>query len=447
MTEYKKQLMLFKDISGKKVEVDFDGGEVSSDAGVLFLKETESDIGIIDKIARVMVDNRHQSYVKHEMVHLLRQRVFQIASGYEDGNDSNELRHDPIFKMSCDRLPISDEPLASQPTMCRFENARSRTTLYRIAEVILDSFIQSYDQAPEGIILDIDDTADSTYGSQQLTLFNAYHDCFCYLPMHIYEGKSGKLMTTILRPGKRPSGKEILSILKRIIKRIRQAWPFVGILVRGDDYYGAPEVYDFCEQQNLKFVFGFKPYKPLLKKADALMAKAKELYGANQTPVKLYGEFHHRAGTWSKPNRIIVKAEYNHHGPNTRFIVTNFESAYRKFVYETVYCGRGATELMIKEHKTHLASDRTSCSSFQANQFRLFLHSMAYILLHAFREKHLKYTEFAKAQFNTIQRKLIKVAARVRQLSTKIKVHLPSSFPFKHDYRKIYHSCFAMRFS
>jgi len=349
--------------------------------------------------------------------------------------------------MSCDRLPTSDEPLASQPTMCRFENGLSRTTLYRIAQVILDAFIQSYDQAPEGIILDIDDTADSTYGSQQLTLFNAYHDCSCYLPVHIYEGKSGKLITTILRPGKRPSGKEILSILKRIVKRIRQAWPEVGILVRGDDYYGAPEVYDFCDAHNLKFTFGFKPYKPLLKKADALIAQAKELYQLNHEPVKLYGEFLHQAGSWSAANRIIVKAEYNHRGANTRFIVTNLQEAYRKFIYETVYCGRGATELMIKEHKTHLASDRTSCSTFAANQFRLFLHSIAYILLQTFREKHLKATEFAKAQFNTIQRKLIKVGARVRQLTTKIKVHLPGSFPLKKDYLKVYHSCYQAVFS
>jgi hypothetical protein len=447
MKEYTKQLMLFKDISGKKVEVGFDGGDISSDAGVLFLRESESDIGIINKVAEAIVDKRHQSYVKHEMVHLLTQRVFQIASGYEDGNDSNELRNDPIFKMSCEKLPASDDPLASQPTMCRFENAPSRTTLYRIAQVILDTFIQSYTKAPEGIILDIDDTADSTYGGQQLALFNAYHDCFCYMPLHIYEGKSGKLITTILRPGKRPSGKEIVSILKRIIERIREAWPEVGILIRGDDYYSSPDMYDYCKEHNIKYVFGFKPYKSVVKKASGIMAKAKELYEISQTPVKLYSEFSYQAGTWSEPLRIIVKAEYNHRGPNTRFVVTNFESTYRKFVYETIYSGRGAAELMIKEHKNHLASDRTSCSSFQANQFRLFLHSIAYILMHAFRDKHLKQTEFAKAQFNTIQKKLIKVGARVRQLSTKIKVHLPSSFPLKYEYQKIYFSCYATRFS
>jgi hypothetical protein len=447
MSDYTKQLMLFKGISGKKVEVDFNGGDMSSDAGVLFLRETESDIGIIRKVAEAIVDNRHQSYVKHKIVHLLTQRVFQIVSGYDDGNDSNELRHDPIFKMSCERLPASDDPLASQPTICRFENAPSRTTLYRIASVILDAFTQSYDDAPEGIIIDIDDTADATYGDQQLALFNAYHDCFCYMPIHIYEGKSGKLITTILRPGKRPSGEEILSIMKRVIARIREAWPEVGIIIRGDDHYGSPHMYDYCKEHNIKYVIGFKSYDTVVKKARGIMAKAKELYKITETPVKLYSEFPHQAGTWSEPLRIIVKAEYNHKGPNTRFVVTNFESTYRKFVYETIYCGRGAAELMIKEHKNHLASDRTSCSSFEANQFRLFLHSMAYILLHAFRDKHLKQTEFAKAQFDTIQKKIIKVAARVRQLSTKIKIHLPSSFPYKHDYQKIYRSCYETGFS
>jgi hypothetical protein len=447
MSEYTEQLMLFKDISGKKVEVDFNGGDISSDTGVLFLKETESDIGIINKVADAISDKRHPSYVKHDIVNLLTQRVFQIASGYEDSNDSNELRNDPIFKMSCDRLPASDDPLASQPTMCRFENTPSRNTLYRIAGVILDAFIQSYDDAPEGIIIDIDDTADSTYGGQQLTFFNAFHDCYCYMPLHIYEGISGKLITTILRPGKRPSGKEIVSIIKRIVKRIREAWPEVGIIIRGDDYYGSPHMYDYGKEHNIKFVFGFKPYKSVVRKAASIMAKAKELYEMAQEPVKIYSEFSYQAGTWSEPNRIIVKAEYNHKGPNTRFVVTNFQTTHRKIIYETIYSGRGAVELMIKEHKNHLASDRTSCSSFEANQFRLFLHSIAYILLHAFRDKHLKHTEFAKAQFDTIQKKLLKVAARVRQLSTKIKVQLPSSFPYKNDYQKIYRSCYATGFS
>jgi len=348
MAEYTKQMLLFKDISGKSVEVDFDGGEISSDAGLLFLRETEERIGIIKRLARIIQDRRHPGYVDHDVLTLLTQRVFQIASGYEDGDDSDDLRDDALLKIACGRQPLSGSSLASQPTMCRFENTPSRTTLYRIAEAILDGFIASYDEAPEGIILDIDDTADATYGNQQLSLFNAYHDSYCYMPLHIYEGKSGKLITTILRPGKRPSGKETVSILKRLIKRLRDAWPEVGILIRGDAYYSSPLMYDFCKEHKLHYVLSITPYSSLLDNARSLMAHAKELYATDQTPVKLYGEFHYQAGSWSEPNRIIVKAEYNHQGPNTRFIVTNLKETYRKFVYETVYCGGGSRDKLIE---------------------------------------------------------------------------------------------------
>ncbi len=267
------------------------------------------------------------------------------------------------------------------------------------------------------------------------------------MPIHIYEGKSGKLITTLLRPGKRPSGNEIVSILKRIVKKLRKAWPDVGIFFRGDSYYSSPAVYNFCDDNNVKYVLGFKSYKPLSRKAENLMDKAKELYEISKSPIKLYGEFSYQAGSWSAPKRIICKAEYNHKGPNTRFIITNLAHAKYRFIYETVYCGRGAMELMIKEHKNHLFSDRTSCSSFQANQFRLFMHSIVYVLMHTFREKHLKNTEFAKAQFNTIRLKLLKIGARVRRLSTKIKIHLPSSYPLKKDFGKIWMSCCSPGYS
>lgn len=436
-----KQLLLFKDICGKKVEADFDGGEVSSDAGVLFLREVERRIGIIRRIAAVLHDHRHPSYVKHQFTELLKQRVFQIACGYEDGNDSNELRHDPVLKIACERLPESDEPLASQPTISRFENGFSRTDLYRIAKEFLEAFIDSYEEAPEGIILDIDDTDDETHGHQQLTLFNAFHDEYCYMPLHIYEGQSGKLVTTVLRPGKRPSGKEIVSILKRVVKRLREAWPEIGILLRGDSYYSCPEVYEFCEEYGIKYVLGFKPYKPLVEKVETLEEEARIRYAQGNQPVKMFGEVFYQAKSWPEPQRIIVKVEYNALGKNVRFVVTNLEHWNRRFIYETVYCGRGSAELFIKEHKTHLLSDRTSCSRFEANQFRLFLHSVAYVLYHTFRRLHLQGSEFARAQFDTIRVKLIKIGARVRQLRTRIKIHLPSSFPLKGELRRIWFSC------
>jgi hypothetical protein len=261
------------------------------------------------------------------------------------------------------------------------------------------------------------------------------------MPIHIYEGRSGKLITTILRPGKRPNGKEIVAILKRIVKRIRAAWPDAGIILRGDSHYNSPKVHDFCARNDVKFILGLTPHEPVWKNARSLQQKAKELYNTYEKPVRLFGEFTYQASSWTQPQRVIVKAEYNHNGANTRFIATNLQHANPRFIYRTVYCGRGAMELYIKEHKNHLASDRTSCSSFAANQFRLFLHSAAYVLLHAFRSKYLKGTEFAHAQFDTIRLKLIKIGARVRELKTRVKIHLPSSFPLKELFIQIWRPC------
>ena len=437
MKDCTKQLLLFKDISNKKIEADFNGGEVSSDAGLLFLREVENRIGLIGKMTDSLRDRRHPGYVKHQLLELFKQRIFQIACGYEDGNDSDELREDPIMKIACERLPDDEKDLASQPTISRFENSLSRTDLYRIAEVFVDVFIESYDEPPEGIILDIDDTDDLTHGHQQLTLFNAYHDDYCYMPIHIYEGKSGKLITTVLRPGKRPTGKQIVSIVKRVVKKIRQAWPEVGILLRGDSYYSCPEVFDFCEDNNIKYVLGFKPLSPLVREVQPLAEEASLRFGRERKPVEMFTETDYKAKSWKKTRRVIAKIEYNALGSNTRFIITNLEYWNRRFIYQTGYSGRGAMELMIKEHKNHLLSDRTSCTSFSANQFRLFLHSAAYVLLHTFRTLHLKGTEWASAQFDTIRLKIIKIGARIIQRTRKIRIHLPTSFPWKGELQKI----------
>jgi len=441
MKDCTKQLLLFKGISNKKIEADFNGGEVSSDTGVLFLREVENRIGLISKMTDCLRDRRHPGYVKHQLLALFKQRVFQIACGYEDGNDSDELRKDPVMKIACERLPDDKTALASQPTISRFENCISGTDLYRIAEVFVDVFIQSYSEPPEGIILDIDDTDDLTHGGQQLTLFNAYHGDYCYMPIHIYEGQSGKLITTVLRPGKRPTGKQIVSILKRVVKKIRQAWPEVGIILRGDSYYSCPEVFAFCEDNDLKYVLGFNPLSPLVRQLEPLVEEASQRFEQEKHPVKMFTEILYKAKSWPKRRRVIAKVEYNAFGSNTRFIITNLEHWNRRFIYQTVYSGRGAMELMIKEHKNHLLSDRTSCTSFSANQFRLFLHSAAYVLLHTFRRLHLKGTEWASAQFDTIRLKIIKIGAQIRQLSRKIRIHLPSSFPWKEELQKIWLSC------
>lgn len=433
---------LFEALQGKKLEVDFDGGEVSSDAGVLFLREVERRMRLLARVAKVLHDRRHSGYTRHSLLDMLKQRVFQIACGYEDANDADTLRRDRALKMACERLP-DDEPLASQPTLSRLENAVSRTDLYRIGEVLADAFIESYRTPPVAILLDIDDTEDTTHGHQQLALFNAFYDEYCYLPIHIYEGKSGKLVTTVLRPGKRPSGKELVAILKRVVRKIRKAWPEVGILLRADAHYTAPEVIEFCETENLRYALGLAPNVVLRREAASPVEEAERRYRRERQPVRLFGEFSYGAGSWEEDSRVVVKAEHNALGPNLRFVMTNLECRSRRVVYEMIYSDLGRMELMIKDHKTHLLSDRTSCHRFEANQFRLFLHSMAYVLLHALRRRHLQGTTWARAQFDTIRLQLLKIGARVRQLRTRIKVHLPTSYPWQAQWKKAFASCRA----
>jgi hypothetical protein len=427
-----------KEVGGKKVISQFDGGRISSDAGALLLPQAEKHTGIIERFASCLFDHRDERRVDHSYKDLLCQRVFQIACNYEDANDCDTLRTDPVFKIACGRQPEEGMDLGSQPTMCRLENTPSRTVLYRMGLAMIDAFVASYDQAPRALILDMDDTADPTHGAQQMSMFNKYYDTHCYLPLHLYDGLTGKLILTVLRPGKRAKGKEIVAILKRVVKQIRAAWPGVEIILRGDSHFSPPEVQSWADQlDKVNFVLGLGGNKTLLEKGKELMAQAQRLHEQSGEKVRLFGEFMYRASTWACEQRVIVKAEVSKDGPNPRFVVTSLDSSRASFIYDTAYCGRGEMENFIKDHKNHLHSDRTSCGSFEANQFRLFLHGAAYLLLHTIRVLGLKGTELARAQFNTIQTKVLKIAARVEEMATRIKVHLPTSYPFKRLLRKL----------
>lgn len=427
----------FASISGKKVEAAFDGGSVTSDGGVLHLRAIDKAIGLIDRLASCICDDRHPSYVEHPLVDLLRQRVFQIALGYEDANDCNSLRADPALKMACDRLPVSGQDLCSQPTMSRLENKVRRTELYRMACALVDVFLASYAPAPEAIILDIDDTDDAVHGAQPLALFNGHYDEHCYLPLHIYEGQSGKLITTILRPGRRPTGSEIVTILKRLVPYIRKTWPDVQIILRGDSHFSCPEVHAFCEGHEVYYVLGQAGNPCLHALGTPLLEQAKTLAAANDRPVRLFSSFFYQAKSWAQPRRIIFKAEITEKGDNPRFVVTNLATSQASFIYERIYCARGRMEGLIKNHKTVLHSDRTSCHRFEANQFRLLLHSAAYVLLHALVTQGLPGTKWMTAQFDTIQKRLLKVGARIWELATKVKIQFPSAFPLKEVYGRL----------
>jgi hypothetical protein len=432
MIENSQLELEFPSVSGKKIFADFEGGVVTSDAGLLLLRETERTVGIIDRLSQCSTDTRDNRYIDHSIPELMTQRIMQIAAGYEDADDSDSLRHDPALKIACGREPLTGDALGSQPTISRLENSVSRTALYRMGIALIDNFLDSYRRAPDKIILDVDDTDDPTHGAQQMSLFNAYYDEYCYMPLHIYEGYSGKLICTVLRPGKRPDGLEIAAILKRVLKRIRQRWRRVKIVVRGDSHFSGPEIFDLCHSMpRTHFVLGLSNNRALAPLVEDAVQKVEVAYKQVNKKVKVFVTFQYQAKSWSAPQRVICKIEVSDKGRNVRFIVTDMHGKGPQRMYDESYCGRGRMENFIKNHKNALHSDRTSCHRFEANQFRVFLHCAAYILVHALAEKGLRGTELAKAQFDTIILKVLKIGAQVVEGLSRIRVHLPSSCPSK----------------
>lgn len=417
-------------ICKKPIEIGFTAEQISSDGGLLLLREVERQSGILMTIANCIEEARHPSYIKHSLQSMLTQRVFQIAAGYEDANDCDTLRDDMIMKICADVAPESGNPLSSQPTMSRFENSLSHSELYKIAVAFVDHFIQSYSQEPSVIILDCDDTNSNTYGAQQLSLFNDYYGEYCYMPLHIYEGLSGKLITTILKPGRRSKTANVFAVLSRIIVRLRQVWKNTIIIVRGDGHFCSKDLMSWTKQQDkVHFLTGLTGNKLLNELARITIDSAENQFEVTGKPVKRYHSFEYAAGSWDGQQRVIVKVEVSEKGTNIRYVVTDIRCVRTKALYEQGYCARGQMELYIKESKTHLDSDRMSCSRFEANQFRLFMHSAAYVLLHALRSETLRATGYANATMKTIRLRLIKVAAYVKEMKTRIKIEFPKQFP------------------
>ena len=426
---------LFKlsDMDKKKVEVKFTMEETSNDGGLLLLREVEKQLGLIKGLECCIKDERHQSYVDHSINSMLTQRIMQIAAGYEDANDCNALKNDGVFKICANQ----DRSLATQPTMSRFENKVNSKELYNMAKVFVDQFISLYQTEPGIIILDPDDTNSITYGQQELTLFNNYYGDYCFMPLHIYEGFSGKLITTILKPGRRSKSLDVFSILKRIITYLRDQWPNTMIILRGDSHFCSKEFMDWSHnQRRVEFITGVSGNAVLNKYAEITIRSAEREYKMYGKSVKRYHSFQYKAGTWTYHERVVVKVEVSDKGTNIRYIVSSLGNVRAKALYEDGYCARGAAELRIKDHKTYLLSDRMSCNSFKANQFRLFLHSAAYVLIHSLQQQVLSGTEFCHATMKTIQLKIIKTAARVKIMKTKVLIELPSEYHSIRAYEK-----------
>jgi hypothetical protein len=416
-------------VAGKPVQVTFDAGRLTSDGGVLMLAEIERKLGIAERLARCIDDPRAPSRVEHGLAEMIRFRALLIAAGYEDANDCDALRTDPAFKIAVGRLPESEADLCSQPTMCRLENLPGPTALKRMMAAMVELFCDSFQDVPRHLVLDIDDTADRVHGGQQLALFHAHYDSRCFLPIHIYEATTGKPVAVILRPGKTPGGAEVALVLRHVVKAIRARWPRVEILIRGDSHYARNEAMTWCERNRVGYIFGLAGNQVLSSRvADLAEDAALGRIEGEADKVRRYGEFRYAARSWQVERRVIGRVEASPQGSDSRFIITNLAGTPR-WLYETVYCQRGQAENLIKAHKLHLASDRTSCTSATANQFRLLIHTAAYWLLHTLRGLAPKTSFWRDAQFDTIRLALIKVAARVTEMVTRIKVALPSCYP------------------
>ena len=418
-------------LARRRVTGRFDGGKISSDGGLLWLAEIDRRFRLTERLASCVRDPRQQAKVRQSVHDLLCQRVYQIAAGYEDCNDADTLAADPVLKVACGRNPETGHDLASQPTLSRFENAVSRTELYRMAEVFLDLFVDAHRRPPREIVLDLDATVDETHGQQEFSFFHGYYDTYCYLPMLVFaqaDGEPHQLLAAVLRPGKVHAGAGSVKLLKRIVARLREAWPEVRIVVRGDSGEALPGIYEWCESEGVDYVICLARNPRLQSLAEPHMEAAREECRQTEEKGRHCHDLSYAADSWAHERRVVVKAEVSAKGDNPRFVVTSRDDLAPEELYD-FYADRGDVENRIKELKNDLCSGRTSCHRFLANQFRLLLHAAAYLLWTLFR-RMLDGTELASAQVGTLRLRLVKIGVRVVQTARRVWLHLASSYPW-----------------
>src|SRR5262245_19435868 len=416
-------------VASKPLTATRDAGNLSSNGGLVVLREAARRLDLAAVIADPLPDTRDPLLVIHSYRAMVTARMMAIAAGYEDADDLDALRHDPALMIACERAPETGRGIPSQPTISRLENLADTRTLYKIGTGFIDLFCRSYARPPAFIALDIDDTDDPVHGQQELALFNTHAGGTCFLPIHIFEAGSGKPILSLLRPGKRPSGEDIARVLAHVIHRIRRHWPKVRILIRGDSHYCAPEVLDLLRRLRCDYILGLS-INPTL---DAIAAPWREQCerrreAGRSRKVRRMHQITYQAGSWSCAEKVIVRVEATEMGSDARFAVTNLTGR-AKVLYEKVYCARGRMENLIKDMKLYTRSDKTACSRWQANQFRLFLHMGAYWLLHSVRMAAPKRSRWRGASFATIRAVFVKIACRVEELKTRIKLSFPAHLP------------------
>jgi hypothetical protein len=435
MTDCNRDPLHFSSLGPKAVVADFQGGRLTTDAGALLLREVAERIGLFGALDAAIPDPRNPVFVIHDQRALIAQRVTAIALGYEDLNDHQDLRADPVLQLAAGKPPEEDLTLASPPTLCRLENRIDRETLFKLAEVLVDQFIAAHPRPPEHLVLDFDATDDPVHGKQEGRFFHGYYDHHCFLPLYVFCGD--ELLAAYLRPSNIDAAKHARAVLKLLVDKLRAAWPGVKVTIRGDSGFCRWRLMRWCDSQGIGYVLGLAKNPALQRQAIDWIARAERQFRQAGQPQRLFGSFSYAASTWDRARRVIVKAEHTARGANPRFVVSNVPGDPQEF-YEDVYCQRGEMENRIKEQQLDLFAGRTSCHRFLANQFRLLLSSAAYALVQALRRTALSGTELARAQVGTIRLKLFKVAARVVVTVRRVVFHLASSYPYHEAFRSVY---------
>ena len=422
MTEWNHGTLSFSRCRGRRLRVDFSGGSISSNGGSLLLREVDRRLGLTAAVARALGDRRQRGKVRHKVETMVRQRVHAVALGYEDLNDHDGLRDDLVVQTVCER----DGPLASSSTLCRFEQRAERQWAIAIHQQLVEQFIASFTHRPRELVLDFDATDDPVHGHQPGRFFHGYYDRYCYLPLYVFCGR--QLLVAYLRPSNIDASKHAWSILSLLVKRFRQVWPGVDIVVRGDSAFCRHRMLDWCERNDVRYIVGLARNAVLERKVQVACEVARDGFEATGRKSRLFAEFRYGARTWRRARRVIARIEHGPKGRNPRFVVTNLHGQ-AQHLYERVYCQRGEMENRLKKQQLDLFADRTSSSKWWTNQYRVLLAALAYTLLETMRRTALRGTDLARAQCHTLRLRLLTIGAVVTRNTRTVAVRLSSSCP------------------
>ena len=424
MTNCTTPSLSFSSLKRRKVEGHFSGGDITSDAGALLLREVDRRLELTQTLSEIIPDQRNPELITHSLASLLKQRIYGLALGYEDLNDHDTLRHDVALQTAVER----DEVLASSSTLCRLENRQAKQVAFDMNALLVEKFIQSFESPPQELILDFDPTDDRVHGHQEQRFYHGYYKSYCFLPLYVFCGDH--LLVSYLRPANIDGARHAWAILALLVRRLRQQWPDVRLIFRGDSACCRDRLLRWCERQQVGYLVGLPRNKRLLAQTETIRQQAEEAFNTSKEKQRLFTDFQYAANSWQVTRRVIIKAEHTDKGANPRFITTNLPGE-PQTLYDPVYCARGDMENRIKQQQLDLFADRTSCHAWWANQFRLLLSSMAYVLIDTLRRIGLQGTKWARAYAGTIRLKFFKLGAVIIRNTRRIRFLMASAYPYQ----------------